>query len=143
MFLEISQISQENTCGRASFLTKMQALGLSVFFWDKGIFDFFARRATLYLWLFLTYVHIYRKCYISMRFLIKIIFFHLPPKEKISYFLEKKSNAIFPDITKKIIFKRNFLERPSLQNIWKKKIRFFVQFYFVLHTLKKTMSLPE
>ena len=25
-----------------------------------------------------------------MRFLIKIIFFHLPPKEKISYFLEKK-----------------------------------------------------
>ena len=129
-----------------------------------------------------TSTHIYRKYHISMRFLINIIFFHFPPKEKISYFLEKR-NTIFPDITKKIMFRREFfgktifsehlkkisyfqiflrkimfhfvsrirsyfrekeisffviiqersyssvifMERPSFQKIWKKKIWFYVQ----------------
>ena len=56
----------------------------------------------------LTPTHIYRKHHISTRFLIKIIFFHFPPKEKISYFLEKR-NTIFPDITKKTTLKCEFL----------------------------------
>ena len=38
-----------------------------------------------------------------------------------------KRNVIFPDNTRKIIFQRDFLERPSLQNIWKNKIWLFVQ----------------
>ena len=36
-----------------------------------------------------------------MRFLIKIIFFHLPPKEKISYFLEKKAMPSFQILQKR------------------------------------------
>ena len=55
-----------------------------------------------------TPTHIYRKYHISTRCLIKIIFFHFPPKEKLSYFLEKR-NTIFPDITKKIVFRCEFL----------------------------------
>ena len=54
-----------------------------------------------------TSTHIYRKYHISTRFLIKIFFFHFPPKKKILYFLEK-INTIFPDITKKIVFRREF-----------------------------------
>ena len=38
-----------------------------------------------------------------------------------------KRNIIFPDDTRKIIFQCNFLEIPSLQNISKNKIWFFVQ----------------
>ena len=53
-----------------------------------------------------TPTHTYRKYHISTRFLIKIIFFHFPPKEKI-YILEKR-NTIFPDIAKKIMFRREF-----------------------------------
>ena len=55
-----------------------------------------------------TPTHIYRKCHVSTRFLIKIMFFHFPPKEKISYFLEKRNN-IFLDITKNIVIRREFL----------------------------------
>ena len=60
----------------------------------------------------LTPTHIYRK-HISTRFLIKIIFFHFPTKEKISYFLEKR-NTVFPDITKKIMFRREFFWKDHL-----------------------------
>ena len=56
-------------------------------------------------------LRIYAENTIFHALLIKIISFHFPPKEKISYFLEER-NTIFPDITKK-----NFLERPSFQNI--------------------------
>ena len=66
-----------------------------------------------------TPTHIYRKYHISMRFLIKIIFFHFPPKEKISYFLEKR-NTIFPDITKKIMFRREFLGKTIFSEHLKK-----------------------
>ena len=59
------------------------------------------------------------KYHISMHFLIKIIFFHFPSKEKISYFPEKR-NTIFPDITKKPCSSANFLKRPLFQNIWRK-----------------------
>ena len=38
-----------------------------------------------------------------------------------------KRNIIFPDNTRKIIFRRNFLERPSFQDVRKKKIWFSVQ----------------
>ena len=41
MFLEISQNSQENTCVRASFLIKLQALGLQLYYKrdsDTGVF---------------------------------------------------------------------------------------------------------
>ena len=56
----------------------------------------------------MTPTHIKRKYHISTHFLMKIIFFHFPLKEKISYFLEKR-NTIFLDITKKITFRREFL----------------------------------
>ena len=41
-----------------------------------------------------------------------------------------KRNIIFPDNTRKVIFQRNFLERPSFQDVWKKKIWFSVQWLF-------------
>ena len=44
-----------------------------------------------------------------------------------------KINIIFPDNTRKIIFQCNFFERPSFQNIWKKKILFFVHWCLILH----------
>ena len=38
-----------------------------------------------------------------------------------------KRDIIFPDNTRKIVFQRNFLERPSFQDVWKRKILFSVQ----------------
>ena len=76
----------------------------------------------------LTPTHIYRKHHISTRFLIKIIFFHFPPKEKISYFLEKR-NTIFPDITKKIMFRREFFGK-TIFSEHLKKISYFQVFFW-------------
>ena len=76
----------------------------------------------------LTPTHIYRKHHISTRFLIKIIFFHFPPKEKISYFLEKR-NTIFPDITKKITPRHEFLGK-TIFSEHSKKISYFQVFFF-------------
>ena len=150
---------------------------LGVFFRERVSFFFFffiraQRRAC-------TPTHIYGKYHVSTRFLIKIIFFHFPPKKNhvsgknkyhlsryykkghvraqiswkdhlsrtpeeyriYSYFLRK---IIFPFVSmNKIIFSGKkpsfliiqerlyssaiFLERPCFQNIWKKKIWFFVQ----------------
>ena len=56
---------------------------------------------------FVAFIHIYRKYHISMYFLIKVIFFHFPFKKYIWFYLEKR-NTIFPDITKKIMFKHDF-----------------------------------
>ena len=75
-----------------------------------------------------TSTHIYRKYHISMRFLINIIFFHFPPKEKISYFLEKR-NTIFPDITKKIMFRREFFGK-TIFSEHLKKISYFQVFFW-------------
>ena len=72
-----------------------------------------------------TPTHIYRK-YISMRFLIKIIFFHFPPKEKISHFLEKR-NTVFPDVTKKM-FRREFFGK-TIFSEHLKKISYFQAFF--------------
>ena len=44
-----------------------------------------------------------------------------------------KRNIIFPDNARKIIFQRNFLERPSFQDVWKKKLWFSVQCYINFH----------
>ena len=68
---------------------------------------------------------IYRKYHISMLFLIKIIFFHFPPKEKISYFLGKR-NTIFPDITKEIVFRREFFGNTIFSEHLKKRSSFFL-----------------
>ena len=92
------------------------------FFWQKGNF------------IFLAFIHIHRKYYISKYFLRKI-FFYFPSKEKIHFFFRRKNtkyirNTIFPDITKKIILECHFLERPSFQNICRKKIWFFVGWCF-------------
>ena len=76
----------------------------------------------------LTPTRICRKYYISKRFLIKIIFFHFPPKEKISYFLEKR-NTIFPDITKKIMFRREFFGK-TIFSEHLKKISYFQVFFW-------------
>ena len=75
----------------------------------------------------LTPTHIYRKYHISTCFLIKIIFFHFPPKEKISYFLEKR-NTIFPDITKKFMFRPEFLGK-TIFSEHLKKISYFQVFF--------------
>ena len=75
----------------------------------------------------LTPTRIYRKYYISTRFFIKIIFFHFPPKEKLSYFLEKR-NIIFPDITKKAVLTREFLGK-TIFSEHLKKIYFQVFFW--------------
>ena len=73
----------------------------------------------------MTPTHIKRKYHISTHFLIKIIFFHFPPKEKISYFL-KKRNTIFLDITKKITFRREFLGKTIFSKHLQKIIYFQV-----------------
>ena len=74
-----------------------------------------------------TPMHIYRKYHIFTRFLIKIIFLHFPPKEKISYFLEKR-NTVFPDIKKKTMFRRAFLGQ-TIFSEHLKKISYFQVFF--------------
>ena len=59
--------------------------------------------------------------------------------ERSSFFLHLKSKIIFREkeisssliIQKRSYFSTIFLERPSLQNIWKKKTRFFVQWSLI------------
>ena len=77
----------------SSFSVMPEMSPLGVFF--RSIFVFFqAGNITP-----VTPTHIYRKYHIATCFLIKIIFFHFPPKEQISYIL-KKRNTIFADISK-------------------------------------------
>ena len=88
----------------------------------------------------LTPTHIYRKHHISTRFLIKIIFFHFPSKEKISYFIEKR-NTIFPDITKKIVFEAEFFRKTIFSKHLKKtsylQVFFWERSSFFLHLKHK------
>ena len=59
--------------------------------------------------------------------------------ERSSFFLHLKNKIIFREkeisssliIQKRSYFSTIFLERPSLQNIWKKKTRFFVQWSLI------------
>ena len=97
---------------------------LSVFFRQEGTFFFFWQKGNAK---FLTFMHIYRKYHISMYFLIKIIFFHFPSKEKISYFPEKR-NTILPDITKKTVIKREFFRKTIFPEHLKKTSYFQVVF---------------
>ena len=60
-------------------------------------------------------------------FLIKIIFFHFPLKKIISYFQEKR-NTIFPDITKKIMFRRQTFGK-TIFSEHLKKISYFQVFF--------------
>ena len=84
----------------SSFSVMPEMSPLGVFFWASL---FFCQEGNVTP---VTPIHTYRKYHISTRFLMKIIF-HFPPKKKNSYFLEKR-NTIFPDITKKIMFRREF-----------------------------------
>ena len=80
--------------------------------------------------------HLYRihRKHISMYFLRKIIFY-FPPRKSIIF--SRKRNVIFPDGTRKIIFRCDFfLERPSFQNIWKKKIGFLCSKYYLIRIIK-------
>ena len=53
-----------------------------------------------------------------------------------------KRNMIFLDNTRKIIFQRSFfLEKPSFQDIWKRKIWFFVQCWSTFTDIKSISSL--
>ena len=79
------------------------------------VWFFFGRTTFLELLKKMSYFHAF--------FLRKIIIFCL--KNKIIF--SGKRNIIFPDDTRNIIFHCRFLERPSSQNIWKKKTWFFVQ----------------
>ena len=69
----------------------------------------------------LTPTHIYRKYHISTCFLIKIIFFHFLPKEKISYFLEKintlNTRYYIKDRVQARIFGKDHLSRTPEENI--------------------------
>ena len=105
-----------------SISSEMTPLTLEVYFFGASSFFSQGGNATS-----LTPTHIYRKYHISTRFLIKIIFFHFPPKEKI-YFLEKK-NTIFPDITKKIMFRRQFFGK-TIFSEHLKKISYFQIFFW-------------
>ena len=71
---------------------------------------------------FVRCLHISRK-YIAMYFWIKIIFFHFLCQEETSYFYEKR-NAIFPDITKKLIFMCKFFEKDCLFGTFEESIIF-------------------
>ena len=75
-------------------------------FSGQGHLCFFCQEGDVML---VTPTHTYGKCHIFTRFLLKIISFHFPPKEKISNFVEKR-NTIFPDITKKIMFSRQLTD---------------------------------
>ena len=103
-----------------SVMSEMTPLTLEVYFF--GTSSFFRQGGTS-----LRPTYIYRKYHISTRFLIKIIFFHFPPKGKI-YFLEKK-NTIFPDITKKIMFRRQFFGK-TIFSEHLKKISYFQIFFW-------------
>ena len=97
---------------------------LGAFF--RGIFVFFSQEGNVTP---VTPTHIYRKYHISTRFLIKIIFY-FPPKEKIC-FLEKR-NTVFPDITKKIMFRREFFGKTIFSQHLKNflKISYFQVFFW-------------
>ena len=103
-----------------SFLVMPEMPSPGLFIWGKGIFVFLPWGVNVML---VTPAHIYRKYHISTRFLIKIILFHFLHKEKISYFLEKR-NIIFPDITKKIVFRCEFLGK-TIVSEHLKKISYF------------------
>ena len=92
---------------------------------------FFGARASLFIRqegnvIFVTPTHIYRKYHIPTRFLLKIIF-HFPRKDKKSYFLEK-INTILPDVTKKIVFRRQFFGKTIFSEHLKKTSHFQVFF---------------
>ena len=105
-----------------SISSEMTPLTLEVYFFGASSFFSQGGNATS-----LTPTHICRKYHISTRFLIKIIFFHFPPKEKI-YFLEKK-NTILPNITKKIMYRRQFFGKTNFSEHLK-KISYFQIFFW-------------
>ena len=94
---------------------------LSVFFREKIIFDFFLQKGNI---IFATFLHIYRKYYVSTYLLRKIIF-HFPTKEKISYFPE---NYHLSRYTRKIIFQRYFFGKTMFSEHLK-KISYFHVFF--------------
>ena len=97
---------------------------LGVLFWGKGIF-FFLQEDNVTL---VIPTCEYRKYHNSSHFLITIVFFHFPSKQKISYFLEKR-NTIFPDITIKILFRREFFGKTIFSEQLKKILYFQVFFW--------------
>ena len=107
---------------------------LSVFSREKVVFDFFWQKSKI---IFVTFIHVYRKYHISVYFLRNIIL-HFPSKEIISYFRVKKKN---PFNTRKIIFQWDIFGKTIFQNIWKKKIWFFVQCHELTHELLNDLKL--
>ena len=95
---------------------------LGIFFRGKGIFVYSPRGQCH---ICNTYAYIPKISY-SHAFLLKIIF-HFPPKEKISYFLEK-INIILPDVTKKVVFRRQFFGKTIFSEHLKKTSHFQVFF---------------
>ena len=73
-----------------------------------------------------SFQNIWRKYHISMYFVFwERSSFVFRPGSTIKF--PGKINIIFPDNTRRIIFQRDFLERPSAQDVLKKKIWFCVQ----------------
>ena len=105
-------IKVQRIVGTLSRMQSRMSITLSVFFRENIIF--------------VTFIHIYRKYHISMYFLRKIIF-HFLSKGKISYFPEK--NTIFPDSTRKTIFKRDFLFGKTIFSGYLKEISYFHIFF--------------
>ena len=147
--------------GKTIFLGDLKKISnLHVFFWEKSSFIFrikikiifpgkrniiFPNNATEKI-IFQCYFfrktifseHLKKVSYLHVFCLRKIIF-HFPSKNKMM--LSRKRNIIFLDNTRKIISQDEFLERPSFQSIWKKKIWFFAQWY-LWWLLCLSLSLP-
>ena len=97
-------IKVQRIVGTLSRMRSRVSINLSVFFLENIIF--------------VTFIHIYRKYYISMYFLRKIIF-HFSTKEKI----------YFPDNIREIIFKRDFFFGKTIFLGHLKKISYFHVFF--------------
>ena len=100
-------------------MPEMSSLGVFfrkkiIFFWKKGNFAFVGKRNTVFIEYTedIIFAHIFWK---RPSFVFRL-------KKKVIF--SGKRNTIFPDNARKTIFQCNFF-----QNIWKKKIGFFVQWW--------------
>ena len=109
-------IKVRRTIGTLSRMRSRMSITFKCIFSREGHLWFFLQKGNV---IFVTFIHIYRKCHISMPFLRKIIFYFLS-KEKISYF-PKKNNK------KDHILAQFFLEIPSFRGIWRK---YHISMYF-------------
>ena len=110
---------------------------LSVFFWEKVIFDFFLQKDNI---IFVAFIHIYRKYHISTYFLRTIIF-PFPCKEKHHIFRKKMPS--FQIIQERSHSSTTFFRKTIFSGHLKKVSYFHVFFwersYFIFRLKNKTI----